>query len=745
MKKLFDRIFTRKTNKESVNPKASSKEMVKNMDEIYSADSPISNPHLDEFNRKEFSERIAQTIAARKETDSLVVGIYGKWGEGKTTVLNFIDSELKRHVNIVTIFFNPWMFPSETELFTAFYTELAKGLEKSLPTAKEKIGQVITDYLAPFAGLLDRADSADKIGKLLSSVRLEELRDRIGKFLIEQKKLVVVFMDDIDRLDKDEIHAIFRLIKLSANFENIVYVLAFDPEIVEDALSERYFTKKKAAGQNFLEKVVQVPINLPKVPTTDLRGFCYKQIDKALQLNGIELSETDVQEFTRGFVVGIEIMLETPRMAIRYRNMLNFSLPLVKGEVNIAEFLLIEAIRAFYPDAYEIIKDNRDAFTATSLGGMRTYPSEKEEIKKTVEKAFDNLSEDEKNNLKRLLIILFPRQKTVFENTTYGSEWDKTWAEQKRIASDKYFDRYFTYSIPLGDVSDIRIENFINTLEAIDPKDLIKSLDNELTAQNAEAFISKLHQKIERIPPSGQVKLAISIALFGGRLPNRKELFSFRSPFSRGALLVTYLIEAQTNEDERYGLAIEVINIAEPITFALEVVRWLRRKETESSAISSDSLRKITNALANRIETLATQDLDFFDEYPDQAPHLLWFWGKFGSKENADEYLTEYLTSNIQNVHKLLNSVVPIAYPMDGSPPHKSEFERDQYNYLQSFVDVNMVYELLKTAFGEKLESEQYPYDFGESSELRFAKQFAWIQKKVLNEKQDPESKNPVT
>ena len=88
-------------------------------------------------------------------------------------------------------------------------------------------------------------------------------------------------------------------------------------------------------------------------------------------------------------------------------------------------FCYIEAIRAFYPDAYEIIKDNRDAFTAVSLGGMNTLPSEKEEIKRTVEKVFNDLNDDEKSNLKRLLITLFPRLKTVFENTIYGSEWDK--------------------------------------------------------------------------------------------------------------------------------------------------------------------------------------------------------------------------------------------------------------------------------------------------------------------------------
>lgn len=737
MKKMFEKIFKRKTEK--ISPNILSHKQVENINEVYSADNPISDPDLDEFNRSEYSKRIAQTIATRKETKSLVIGVYGKWGEGKTTVLNFISSELRQYNNIATIFFNPWMFPSETELFIAFYTELAKGLQKSLPTSREKFGKAIKDYIAPFAGLLDKADSAEKIGKLLSNVSLEELRDRISNILIEEKKLVVTFIDDIDRLDKDEIQAIFRLIKLSANFENAIYVLAFDQEIVEDALSEKYFNKKEIAGQNFLEKIVQVPIDLPKVPIKELRKFCYKQIDKALQISEIELSESEIQEFTRGFITGIEIRLETPRMAIRYGNMLNFSLPLLKGEVNMAEFLLIEAIRAFYPDAYKIIKNNREAFTAVSLAGMNSNPAEKEEIKRVVDQAFDGLSVDETNNLKRLLNILFPRIKSAYENTIYGSEWDKTWAKEKRIASEKYFDRYFAYSIPTDDISDIRVENFIKTLEDIELKELIKILANELTPQNAEVFISKLHQKIDRISSNGRTKLAISLSLFGDKLPNPKDLFSFRNPFSRGALLVAFLIEAQTKEEDKYDLAAEVMNLAEPITFAFEIIKWLRTKkstnENDSNAISPENLLKVCKILANRIENMFNQDINAFEKYPDHAPNLLWFWGKFGSKENADKYLTKFLNADIQNVHRLLNSVVPISYPMTGEGlPHKSEFERDQYNYLQSFVDLNMINELLKTAYGNELESEQYPYDSEKPLDIRLARQFAWIHKKVLDE-----------
>ena len=317
MKNLLKRIFALKNDKEVEKENISPLEQPSENTDIYSADNAIKNPDLDEFNRRDFSERIAQTIATRKESKSFVIGIYGKWGEGKTTVLNFIDGELKRHDNIVPLAFNPWLFPSEAELLVAFYSELAKAVGRSLSTRKEDAGKFVKDYVGALAGFLDKKEAVEKIGGFLSDVRLEELRDRIGSFLIGQKKSVVVLMDDIDRLDKNEIHAVFRLVKLSANLENVVYVLAFDRDVVEEALSERYVSKKENPGQNFLEKIVQVPINLPKVPKSDLRSFCYKQINKALHLNGIELSESDAQEFTRGFAVGIEIRLETPRMAIR--------------------------------------------------------------------------------------------------------------------------------------------------------------------------------------------------------------------------------------------------------------------------------------------------------------------------------------------------------------------------------------------------------------------------------------------
>jgi len=84
----------------------------------------------DYFKRKPFAQQISNIIVSRREPSSIVVGIYGKWGEGKTTVLNFIENELTRHENIICIRYNPWYYSDEVMLLQDFFNVLAENLEK---------------------------------------------------------------------------------------------------------------------------------------------------------------------------------------------------------------------------------------------------------------------------------------------------------------------------------------------------------------------------------------------------------------------------------------------------------------------------------------------------------------------------------------------------------------------------------------------------------------------------------------
>jgi predicted KAP-like P-loop ATPase len=277
--KYWDRLVSkfRKQDKPPVGeiaPVQTSPEAPKPPPGPYRTDAPISDPRLDVFDREPFARRIADTIGERKDPSSLVVGIYGPWGDGKTTVLNFIRGRLKDYQSVICVSFNPWRMEGEQALLQGFFATLAEVLDKELTTSSEKLGDILKKYGA----LLKVApggwgDAAVGAGTALSAVSLDELRNRISGMLRDTGKRVVVIMDDIDRLDRGEIQAIFRLVKLTGDFENTAYVLAFDEEMVASAVGEKYASssgKTYEAGVNFLEKIVQVPLHLSGRPPTVL-------------------------------------------------------------------------------------------------------------------------------------------------------------------------------------------------------------------------------------------------------------------------------------------------------------------------------------------------------------------------------------------------------------------------------------------------------------------------------------------
>src|SRR4051794_17039671 len=97
--------------------------------EQYTDDAPIASKDGDRFNRWPFAERIANVIATRTDPSSLVLGLYGPWGDGKTSVLNMMAEALSSHEDVILVPFNPWHFEDEQQLIRAFFDTLAESLQ----------------------------------------------------------------------------------------------------------------------------------------------------------------------------------------------------------------------------------------------------------------------------------------------------------------------------------------------------------------------------------------------------------------------------------------------------------------------------------------------------------------------------------------------------------------------------------------------------------------------------------------
>lgn len=176
-----------------------------------------------------------------------MVGIYAPWGDGKTTVLNWIRRRLDApEGDAVVVPFNPWLIRNELTLLPAFFATLAATLGHRMGGRAQALAEVLKRYGGVLSGInigvpgvsVDPGKAAEAIGTALADRTLEE--SEFERILREADRRVLVIVDDVDRLDDSEIHAVFKLIKLAAAFEGITYLLAFGDEKVAAEVAKRY-------------------------------------------------------------------------------------------------------------------------------------------------------------------------------------------------------------------------------------------------------------------------------------------------------------------------------------------------------------------------------------------------------------------------------------------------------------------------------------------------------------------------
>lgn len=729
-------------------------------------DSPVSLPEEDLFGRYPFAKRVGETLLSRRDNSSIVIGIYGPWGDGKSSALNFIQHSLKSHDDKAIVFkFNPWLLKDENALILGFFNVLAKHLGRSLSGRAQKIGKAVSKYgkiasavsLGMDGGATGIAASISggaisTAGKWLSSEKsLEDLKEKIESILSKEQKKIIVLMDDIDRLDKDEIQAIFKLVKLTADFDYISYVLAFDEELIASALGEKFGTSKGdlVAGRGFLEKIIQVPLHLPRVDQITLRQFCFDDLSQAIDSVQVDLSSEESQRFARDFIDGLEIRMTTPRMAIRYANAVNFALPLLIKEVNLTDLMLIEGVRIFYPSLYQLMRSRPEIFIEYESNSGRPHEDSKKEKQELIDEALKGNKSAEKTAIKKMLANLFPQLQQLSQNIIFGSHSEDDWAKNKRVCSRYYFDRYFTYSLSDKDFSDYTIDQLIEVAKKKGIDDVKDFLSGVVTEKNAENFITKLRRNEGQIETDVAEKLAKSLAKLGERFPDPEHFSRWSTAFRQAGYLIKNLIIQITDKSLRFDTAKDIATNAVPLSFAIECVSNLYtppEKEKERDRIFSikqeDELGEI---LVNRIKKEISDEKPLFLAFPPYSHLLNFAWLKWGDKDELRDHVKTTIQKKSKYAVELIKTYLPTTYGMDSGIGKKGDFDRGNYNSLIEIVDPEIVLKALKKDYGDELNNPQYREDDEEwDLDKRSAHQFAFVHKKATEEakvKRDKEKK----
>jgi hypothetical protein len=474
----------------------------------------------DTLGRSVAARSFADHVLVLDVTEGVVVGVLGPWGSGKTSFVNLARTEFER-VGAPILDFNPWMFSGAQQLVESFFIELAAQLRIRPDLAD--VGKDLEEYGATFSGMgwlpligpwIERGREVTGILAKILQRRREGVGGRRRKLetaLVQLKKPIIVVLDDIDRLSTSEIRDVFKLVRLTANFPNVIYIVAFDRTRVEDALAEQGI-----AGRDYLEKILQVAIDVPAVPNQVLSQQIFTAIDGALA--GIKyLGPLDQQVWPDVFEEIVRPLVRNMRDVRRYALAIRGTVSALGGQVTLADVLALESVRVFMPDVFARLHASVDGLTMTSdrFGHRNEPPHLKTQVEALIQAA-QGKAEVADSMIKRL----FPAAiRHLPGGGHYGSEWQDKWLRQRRVAHEDLLRLYLERVAADSLVAFYEAEG---AFRCFDNRDALDSYLRSIDVERLQDVIGALESYEDNFAPEHVVPATIVLLNLLSELPERK-------------------------------------------------------------------------------------------------------------------------------------------------------------------------------------------------------------------------------
>jgi formylglycine-generating enzyme required for sulfatase activity len=312
---------------------------------------------------------LSSMIRGRDFKTPFCIGIFGEWGRGKTSFMHLLQGRISQdqiEPYIIPVWFNPWRYEKEEHLIIPFlktiereiekYIEDQKGLEEKLTEKLKGAATKIGDAACAFAygmqaecklGLakikLDvakmavrekelagrRIEEAQKLSETLASTYYDIVTEL--KNAVDKDFRIMVFIDDLDRCLPEKAVELLESIKLFLDLEGYLFVIGVDKEVVKRGISYRYrfFDHKTDEGitcpvispEDYLDKMIQLPLELPPIESGKKRRYIESLMDQAEEFKEhADIIEIGVGENPRSLKRFINLLAFTARLAEKVKD-----------------------------------------------------------------------------------------------------------------------------------------------------------------------------------------------------------------------------------------------------------------------------------------------------------------------------------------------------------------------------------------------------------------------------------------
>ena len=631
----------------------------------YSSDRPITKLPEDKLGRSSFAKRLANDIAAWDGENSLVIGLFGDWGAGKTSLKNLVLAALKqRRKKVPLLEFNPWQLSGSGGISHTFFNELKIALDSDANTHKRRTAEVQQRLLKysnrlSFGGVVGRMfgglltalgepeaaavttaaahalDNAAEVTKAGSKavgpttepvdMSLSDLKKSLDESLRELKQPLLVVIDDIDRLSHREILDVFQLVKVNADFPRVIYLLLFERNIVSKALD----SISQSRGNEFLEKIIQVGYHIPRASRTSIQKVLFGGLDVILAQPGVS-RRWDKHRWSEVYLDGLQIFFRNLRHVYRFLSSFDFHVRQFQKrdhfEVNPIDLIAIEALRVFEPKVFERIPTQKTLLTR-NVGKSLFGGIAQKDIDAAVNELVLQSSEQNRASVRHIVKSIFPSISSAHDGE-HGIEgrYSQEWLKDARVCHPNMFDRYFALAVEEGEVAQTELDQLID--ESADPPSFCKRMRVLQDRGLMNLAFEHLDACKETLPLHNMTTLTQALSDLSDSFPPTGTGMFDTATRTMAARLIHFGLIREKDESRRLDALIKGFTNSSGTLLPVYVTSLQERRKSESSherdylvsEANWDALRKLS---LKKITKAATSGLML--RHP-EASLLLWLW-----------------------------------------------------------------------------------------------------------------------
>lgn len=677
---------------------------------MYYSDKPISQDSEDLLDRGYFANLLAKTLLHLNSQDTFTVGLYGKWGSGKTSIVNMAMQELEKlqcdkEDKMIILKFDPWHFTDTTQLINQFLIRLANEFLSEKDKQLNNIGELLTEYSSTFElaeyipipglnkavsifGTAGAKFAGKKLQKSIKGKDILESKTIVIKSLKDANKKILVVIDDIDRLTSEQIRQVFQLVSSVAKFPNTRYLLVFDKDIVVKSLVK----VQEGDGEDYLEKIIQIPIQIPEIQKSKLHKALFDRLNNIMKNNpDIKLHSDHWQKI---FPYCVAPFITSLRDINRLSNSLQFKLTSIASEVDYADMIAITVIEISMPLIYEWIKNNKNLMIGgldfSSIGGYRKTSEEWRKKYTDVllplipqDLPIGEMSDSQIDTVLSCISYLFP----VF-GRKIGKASDvydlNVLLRHNNIGHKEKFDRYFDFDFDSVFVKRAEIERLIN----IKNKEEIKTyLIRAEECQKAYEVLIEIEAQMDSLPPDRIRTISSAIISVAHCLKSNKGSFLEVSASYQAQRLV-YMLFGKLGKSVCFEFIKEQIHGASPenlemLAVLINIIELAYGRLAADGAerteydkiVSLEQLEEIESVFTARCKAIFDSITIFDCPKWRMVYHLL--------KSFDNEYAESHMHKNLKNDVNIMKWLVEITSEFIGSGV-SYEIRKPPYEYLEA-------------------------------------------------------------